>query len=314
LALYFTASSNMRIVQADIVYKRADPWDKQAGRSGNPELWANAAVIYERAIELAPREDFYFLWLGRALLEQSGVTEDEAAKAALLTKAEERLQRAQEINPLNTDHTATLARLHTRWAEFSRGDERQGHVASAADYYESAMTLSPNNSIIANEYARLAYILLDDCQKSMEIYGYSAGVDPFYTNTLFDMAEVALACGKAETDENQQATYFAAAAEAMTEGLERQPTNVRRQLQLADIYIRLGQYEQALAAYDLAVAENTGAFAEWQMDFTMAQWFSEVGETTRAIEFANSALAEAPPEAAGQIEQFLAEQSAGGSE
>jgi tetratricopeptide (TPR) repeat protein len=314
LAFYFIASSNMRIVQADIVYKRADPWDKQAGRSGNPELWANAATIYERAIELAPREDFYFLWLGRALLEQSGVTQDEAVKASLLAKAEERLQRAQEINPLNTDHTANLARLHTRWAEFSRGDERQGHVGAAASYYESAMTLSPNNSIIANEYARLAYILLNDCQKSMEVYGHSVEVDPFYTNTLFDMAEVALACGKTEADEDQQLAYFEIAAETMTEALARQPGNVRRQLQMADIFIRLGQYDQALAAYDEAVARNSGAFTEWQIDFTMAQWFSEVGEQARAIEFARSALAGAPPEVSEQIEQFLAEQAAGGSE
>ena len=128
-ALYLVSSTNLQVIQADIVYKRADPWDKQATRSGNPDQWDNAIALYQHAIDLTPTEDFYYLWLGRAYLERSSVTEDPGEKAALLDTAESRLQQAQKINPLNTDHTANLARLNTRWAEFSDGDNRQSRLS-----------------------------------------------------------------------------------------------------------------------------------------------------------------------------------------
>ena len=34
-AIFLVGSTNLQVIQADIVYKRADPWDKQASRSGN---------------------------------------------------------------------------------------------------------------------------------------------------------------------------------------------------------------------------------------------------------------------------------------
>ncbi|MDW8066020.1 MAG: hypothetical protein RMK32_10385, partial [Anaerolineae bacterium] len=90
----------------------------------------------------APREDFYYLWLGRALLEKAarvgdsvsrqfrdGISFDEAflsltlerlvtfPRGDLLEITRVILERARELNPLNTDHTANLARMHRRWAD-----------------------------------------------------------------------------------------------------------------------------------------------------------------------------------------------------
>jgi tetratricopeptide (TPR) repeat protein len=166
LAFFAIAETNLQVIQADIVYKRADPWDKQGGRNGDPAAWDNAIAIYEHAIDLAPGEDFYYLWLGRAYLERSSVTEDPAEQVALLRRAEERLIEAQNINPLNTDHTANLARLNTRWAELAADQDRQERVEIASNYYEAAMSLSPNNAVIINEYARLAFVLAQDCDKA----------------------------------------------------------------------------------------------------------------------------------------------------
>ncbi len=127
LLLAFVASffiifqTNVRPVQADMIYKWARPYDDQATRSTQVtpetrrELWDTAIAIYTTAIERIPTEDFYYLFLGRAYLERAAITDDQADQADLLAAAELLLLRAQEMNPLNTDHTANLARLNTRW-------------------------------------------------------------------------------------------------------------------------------------------------------------------------------------------------------
>jgi tetratricopeptide (TPR) repeat protein len=302
IAIILIGSTNLRIIQADIVYKRADPWDKQAGRTRDPNLWDNAIGIYEHAIELAPVEDFYYLWLGRAYLERSSVTEAQDEQQSLLTTAENLLLEAQRINPLNTDHTANLARLNTRWAESSGGDERAQRISTAESFYESALTLSPNNSVIANEYARLAYVLQEDCSRSLEIYQRSKQTDPYFANTYFEQAEVFLACA-GQASEEEQVAYLEGAAASLQDGLARRSGEARQWLQLAEIYVRLNQTEQALAAYAEAITRDD--LPQWQIDFILAQRFLEAGDTVRALEFGQKALAQAPAESVEQIQQFV---------
>ncbi|MFN3928871.1 MAG: hypothetical protein ACK4OK_04475, partial [Thermoflexus sp.] len=122
-------------LRADAVYKQGDPWDKQG-------QWEVAILLYRRAIEYAPREDFYHLWLGRALLEKAARAADSnprqlpdgisfeiafrnltperlvtLPRGDLLELTRAVLERARDLNPLNTDHTANLARMHRRWAD-----------------------------------------------------------------------------------------------------------------------------------------------------------------------------------------------------
>jgi tetratricopeptide (TPR) repeat protein len=302
LAFYLVSTTNMRIIQADIVYKRADPWDKAAGRGGDPLNWDNAIAIYEHAIDLAPREDFYYLWLGRAYLERSGVTEDTTERIDLLETASGQLTLAQDINPLNTDHTANLARLNTRWADFSQGNQREERSIQAGEYYEGALSLSPHNSVIANEYARMAFVLQNSCEKAIELYNYSVEVDPFYPNTYFDRADILIACADQEPDKSQE--YLRLAAASLEQGLEYREANANRLGRLAEVYAMLGETEKALSAYQQAL-ESDDQVPQWQLDFTLARGFFEFGDLVRAEEFAQSALAQSPEEVQAQIETFL---------
>jgi tetratricopeptide (TPR) repeat protein len=305
LAFVVIDQTNLRVIQADIVYKRADPWDKQAGRDRDPALWDNAIAIYERAIELAPREDFYYLWLGRAYLERSAVTEDPAEQATLLQTAEERLIEAQEINPLNTDHTANLARLNTRWAETASGAEREERVQIASDYYEAAMSLSPNNAVIINEYARLAFVLGDDCQKAVDLFDRSLERDPFYTTTLFERYEVLRVCGDRQEDEAGRLHYYELAAESLAEGLERDTRTAQEWLQLAGLYIVLDRPDEAVAAYETASELAGEDLEQWRIDYTMADLFFQEGQLDQAELYAAKALEAAPDDVAAQIQQFI---------
>jgi hypothetical protein len=65
LGSYLISRTNMRVIQADIVYKRAKPFDDQAARTRDPQLWDSAIAIYEHAINLAPKKIFItFSWGG----------------------------------------------------------------------------------------------------------------------------------------------------------------------------------------------------------------------------------------------------------
>jgi tetratricopeptide (TPR) repeat protein len=312
LAFYLVGTTNLRVIQADIVYKRADFWDKQAAalsrtdREQATQAWDYAIAIYEHALRLSPNEDFYYLFLGRAYLEKASITADLTEQAALLRTARDRLQEAQRINPLNTDHTANLARLHTRWSEIAPEGNREELVNTAVAYYQDAVALSPQNVVIWNEYARLVYFRRNSCEEALPIFRHSAGADPFYPETQFSRGEVAAVCYQTTDDETLRAAYRAEAIESLTDGLLREPDNSRRYMQVAEIYLRrLQDGELALATYEQARALASDNLPAWQMDVTMAQWFAEQGDLAQARTLAERGLTEAPPESTAQIRAFL---------
>ena len=44
---------------------------------------------------------------------------------------------------------------------------------------------------------------------------------------------------------------------------------------------------------------------QWQIEFILAQRFLEAGDTARALEFGQNALAQAPAESVEQVQQFI---------
>ncbi len=305
LAFAVIGRTNMRIIQADIVYKRGKPFDDQATRSRDSETWKVATAIYEEALNLAPNEDFYDLFLGRAYLEQSTITTDPVEQTRLLNTAEKRLIRAQNINPLNTDHTANLARLNTRWRQLSASDtDKQARVEAAAAYYREALSLSPQNSVIRNEYARLSYDLMGDCDQAIALYDESVTIDPYYTVTYFARADVYVACA-ASAEEAVRLDYYDKAAASLKAGLARDEDNVRAWLQAAQIYQQLGRFDESLAAYEEARSRNGGEIASWNLDFLVANLHLQMGDEALALALAEQSLAAAPAEASGQIQQFI---------
>ena len=304
VAVYTT---NIRIIHADIVYKRGDPWEKQATRSGQPQGWDNAIAIYERAIALAPREDFYYLFLGRAYLEKASLlSDDPVAQEQLLVTADKGLVEAQTINPLNTDHTANLARLNTRWADATAGAERETHVEDAKAYYAAALKLSPQNAVIRNERARLAYAFDRDCQSSIDLYNESATVDPYYASTRFERAEIQIACA-GNSEGEQQTAYYQDAIASIEEGLALDDNDPRRWTQLAQVNEQLQQYDAALDAFDQARQRANNRFPAWQTTLAMADVAQKKGEIDLAISYARESLSNAPVEQQSQVQAYLSQ-------
>ncbi len=306
MAISFT---NFRVVQADIIYKRGKFYDNQAARNGDTAMWENAIAIYETAINRTPREDFYYLFLGRAYLELATLLTgaDPSRAEQLLTEAQRRLKDAQEINPLNTDHTANLARLNTRGISLSQEEsDQQQRIDAAQAYYLDALALSPQNSVIRNEYGSLELSVMKDCAAALATYQESLDIDPYYTDTYFRLADALVSCGN-EMEEGERDAMYEDAVGALEEGLAINPNNARAWLRLGQIYQQLTQYDAAVAAFtNVRQYDPQGRVAPtWNINLLIARTLFQKGDLEQAEQVARQTLAAAPEEARPQIEQLL---------
>ncbi|MDQ1301472.1 MAG: hypothetical protein QG637_1394, partial [Chloroflexota bacterium] len=135
VALVVIVNVNIKTVQADTYYKQGLAYEGAGA-------WDGAVVLHGEAAKLEPAEDFYYLFLGRALLQLAAgqpvgnavlpTDTTKLSQEALLgviergVRARNRedlmrasyaaLSGAQRLNPYNTDHSANLARHNRSWA------------------------------------------------------------------------------------------------------------------------------------------------------------------------------------------------------
>jgi tetratricopeptide (TPR) repeat protein len=233
IALFVIINVNTQTVQADTYYKQGLAYEG-AGQ------WEGAVVLYQQAAELEPDEDYYYLFLGRALLQlsetaqagdallpadltdvptsdllsligrgvRSGNREDltRAAQAALIG--------AQRLNPLNTDHSANLARLNRSWAftgalgpndSPTSGRLREilttqpdkvdrARLDQSLNYYRQATSLSPQNAQLWNELATVQ-LITDDLAAARASVERSLALDQRFTATYLLKGDVLDAAG-----------------------------------------------------------------------------------------------------------------------
>lgn len=244
IGLWTMSTSNLQPIAADIVYKQASPWDQQGSAvlqpGTNVQGWDMAIEHYRRAIALAPNEDFYYLWLGRALLEKAKSTQNVQAlrswpdkvpftkviddgpqnwnrlpntlpsanmsREDLLTAAEVILNEARIINPLNTDHSANLARMWRQSGDIATDPEiRQQRYLNSSKEYETATTLSPNNAVLWNEWGSLYMYAFNDPDMAMQKFDRSLSIDTKFDQTYLLRGEL-LMQQAAQLDQQRQAS------------------------------------------------------------------------------------------------------------
>ena len=204
---YIIGGINIAQVRADVFYKQGQSFD-----SGG--AWVESSDLYRRALAVRPTEDYYMLFLGRSLLEQAVHAPSETPTAmpaepslqdildldvddmarlsqvGVLTAARTVLQKAQEVNPLNTDHTANLARLHRRWSTLSQDPQnRIPQLELSLQYYDAALSLSPNVAHLWNERGQVLALMdrLDEAEASFQ---HSLTLDNRFENTYAFLAEL----------------------------------------------------------------------------------------------------------------------------
>ncbi|NLE45749.1 MAG: tetratricopeptide repeat protein, partial [Chloroflexi bacterium] len=318
-------ATNLRPIQADMIYKQADPYERQG-------QWLVAIEHYKRAIEVAPREDFYYLYLGRAYLEYAASLEDTNVRDAVMRETEQTLIRAREINPLNTDHSANLARMYRRWADLTEaGELRDTLVRKASENYALATSLSPHNPILWNEWAMLYYYAMGDMESYQRTFQHSLEIDPEFEQTWLMCGDVNRHSGNLEeavscynealtlrrVDELQVLlalgeTYRAMerwddAISALTEALEVSPGSGNTLRILADTYITAQRWDDAIATLLRLTAVDSSASDIWNIYSVLAQLFAQSGQNDQALIYAQQALASAPAEQQASIESLIAQ-------
>ncbi|MCD6289745.1 MAG: tetratricopeptide repeat protein, partial [Anaerolineae bacterium] len=232
-------------IRADVLFKQAQQFDGE-------HRWANSILLYQRALDLAPKEDYYYLFLGRAQLEQARAIKDPAERDRLLHQALATLTRAQKLNPLNTDHTANLARLYRNWGELMTDPaERERLWKKSIEYYEIAIRLSPHAAHLYNECGLMHFLLGDlyrqqgkqaEVEKQIELalarYQRSLDLDQKYTQTYLLLGDLYRTQGK-----------MAKAASAYEKALELTPKQPKVWGVLGYVYAQLGRLDDAIAAY-----------------------------------------------------------------
>lgn len=167
---------NLQPVYADMRFQQGQGLSE---RSRNLDDVIAAIDDYLVTIRSNPREDFYYLNLGRSLmtladaLRQQGMPEGAAnpdielrallnldgpealvgfvqrtPPMELMSYAEAVLLKAHDLNPLNKDHFANLGRLNSYWYNWT-GDPR--HLETALDWYAQVNALAPQDVTLLNE-------------------------------------------------------------------------------------------------------------------------------------------------------------------
>ncbi|NJN81311.1 MAG: tetratricopeptide repeat protein [Caldilineaceae bacterium] len=287
-------SVNVALVRADIIYKQGQQFDAQ----GN---WVSSIELYRRALAARKTEDHYMLFLGRSLLEQAkqastegvyqlpesaGLTDvlaltpevvSQMNRTELLRAAEVVLQNAQSVNPLNTDHTANLARLYRTWADLATDPEqRQEMLDKSLAEYDMAVQLSPNAAHLWNEKGN-AHVAREERDLAEAAFRHSLSLDQRFDQTYmlladfferdqaYDRIKEVLSEGLKELPENAQLYSYLGVAQARSDDLpgaidsnlkvlELQPTNMGAMRNLSLLYRDSQQPEDAVKWAEQAIA------------------------------------------------------------
>ena len=296
IALMVSSYTNLRVIQADIAFKTGDLFAK-------PDSWPAAIAIYNRANDLAPNEDYYYLFLGRAYLEYAKTLPDNPDREQLIEAAAKDLKKAQEINPLNTDHTANLARLYSLWATFTQDPAlREARARTSDDYFTKALILSPNNARLWDEWAVLQLSLLSQPEIGLEKLQRSLELDPYYdwTYALLGDYYSRVVSNQNSNDPAKKNEALQVAANYYNKALELGEGSTTTQLKynyaiaLGGIRAELANLGEAISAYEKAIGYIPDSSERWRIEATLAQLYSQQGDLAKALEHAQIALSLAP--------------------
>jgi tetratricopeptide (TPR) repeat protein len=297
----FVYTTNFAGVAADILYKVGQNLD-------NSGQWAQSIGVYERALNLQPSQDFYALFLGRAYLESSRAITDSAKRAGNLKASQDVLTQARAINPLNTDHSANLARLQRTWATLVDGtDPHSPHLQQSIQYYLDTLRLSPNTAHLHDELAQ-TYLQAGEASQALDQLNISLALDKLYPQTYLYLGEYY----RAQGDTAKAADYYLGALAidptvlmnpdntlmdgvasvfsqpgilprailSYTAVISATPDSLPARLSLAGLYKTSGQSSLAQRELEQAVKRAPN---DYLVGLTLVNFFSESGRIDEAV-------------------------------
>ncbi|GIW08180.1 MAG: hypothetical protein KatS3mg060_2985 [Dehalococcoidia bacterium] len=312
---------------ADIRFKQAQSLD-QISR------FDLSIPTYLKAIEAAPNEDFYYLFLGRAYLEAAKRAPEQGTNLQPRTVADLRalpsitglsretlyyaskvaLDAAYAISPLNTDHSANLGRLYRFWAEgTATPDLRKQRLDQSDTWYANALQLSPNAAHLWMEWG-LTKEALGQPNEAVQKYEHAARLDNRYAPTFLQLGNLYLNQANAKLQQGDRegaAPHLETAANHYRRATEIDPNLPAAHSALGFIYnaqgntraaIEANETVAALAPNDLATRRNLALLYR-----DLANQTNDPAARTKAIEEAKVAMNLAPANERPAFAQLIAE-------
>ncbi|MFM8322474.1 MAG: hypothetical protein ACKOC5_16295, partial [Chloroflexota bacterium] len=306
LVMVLVSYTNLRIIQADIAFKTGDLFAR-------PDSWPAAIRIYDRARTLAPSEDYYYLFLGRAYLEYAKTLTNDTERENLIRQAAGDLVEAQRINPLNTDHTANLARLYSLWATYTNDSAlRQQRSEQSDHYFSRAVVLSPNSARLWDEWAVHAMNNMDQPEQARARIEQALKIDPYYDWSYGLMADYynRFAAGREGITPEQKNAFLIEAADYYTRaaGLAdpAAPSMVYGYLvAYGGLQATLGNPRGAIVAYERGLAAWPENPELWRVNAALAQLYAQVGDQPNALAYAQAALQIAPEDQKAAVQNLV---------
>ncbi len=305
LAIWLGVLANLKPIQADVAFKLA-------GQFTRADSWPVAIQIYQRAIALAPEEDYFLLFLGQAYLQYANTVEAGPEREKLVEQARDSLLAAQTLNPLNPDHTANLARLYNLWALMSadpallkeRGDQSEA-------YFAAAVRLSPTHARLWGEWSLLHRDVFQYVQRSRELLDRALAIDPQYDWTHALYGDLYLHQATAQDPPISAAESRALlekAASAYQSALRYVDPDATQsiatyKLALAGIYRQLKRYPEAINL--LSDPDLQQVVEAWRIAEQLGRLYQLAGESEQAAAYARQALALAPAEQQAALQAWL---------
>lgn len=311
----------------------ADVYQKQGTIEDQQQQYAASVSSYAHAIALAPSQAYYYLFLGRALLgvaksapivqaspqfnatlnnvlSLSPSTAAQLGRVDALRAAQVVLERAKQIEPLDPDHYANLARLYRFWGETTN----KSKLALASREYDAATTLSPHSAQLFDEWA-ITSLEEGDFKNATSEAIRATQLDPKYVLTHVVLGDIYL-------ENNQASKALAQHLQALS--LDPAALSDANFEHRAALYVKDGQgralldrYQQLLSDHPSATVRNSYAFllleqgkpaeavtqyrlvvqaqpGNWLAERNLAVAYSRIGDQKDAVAVAQAALNDAP--------------------
>lgn len=274
IAFFAIAQTNLEVVKADTIYKQAWNGYHQAGN------YEAAIATYQLATNLEPDEDYYYLFTGKAYLEEVATVDDPAKREQLLEASRSALLHAQRLNPRNPDHAANLARLYQQWGGLVDDPERKKELLEQAlTYHAQALELAPHAAHLYNEWA-LTLDRMGRYDAAIEKLDTSAALDPEFADTPLIRGEVL-----------RHAEDFDGAIQAYQHALELDPDRADAHRALALLYAARGETAQAIDHDRQILEQQPDDVSALQH---LAVLYEQAGDLPAALDNAQRALALLP--------------------
>lgn len=194
---------NLNPVYADMRFQQGQSYSDQA--AGNINSLIVGMDDYLTTIRSNPREDFYYLNLGRSLMNVADTLRSQgkaigqpktnakvedllrlqdpvavqsfiqaSSPMSLMSYAEAVLKRARELNSMNKDHYANLGRLNNFWYSWTQDPTR---LKASLDWYAQVSAIAPQDVTLINERASVVALFGDYTKRQ----GNDAEAQGYYT-------------------------------------------------------------------------------------------------------------------------------------